>query len=341
MRKSRKDYPIFIIILLMIGFSCKKDDDAFHDYATGLAGTWRFVKGPDPDKFLVINKDRTCAFLSSDAQGIRDRDYAILMVTGNQLMIDNSDPNVYPNLSIYNYNVKGDSLKLENPQQNIILVRDKSNTESASWIKTANQEHSFRARVSEATDIAFDGSLLWYGNGFNTNYLYSMNPVSGNSDSLFVDQYAWAVEADGNDLWVGSDASDIVTRIRKTDGSSITSSTAMGAWIYGIAKDEDYLWCYSNNEGILYKYEIAENTVSLSTNILSNWDGLAMANNFLYVAAHGKLHKCTTTPLSGTASFELPGYYIFGVAYDGSAFWVSAYELPGGWPEIVKLSGVE
>lgn len=341
MRKVMKEFPLIIFILLIIVFSCKKDDGSFHDYAPGLAGTWRYVRGGDLEKYLVINKDRTCSFLSSDAQGIRDKNDAIVLVTGNQLMIDNSDPNVYPNLSIYNYKVKGDSLKLSSPQQNIALVRDKVSTASTSWIRNVVADLRYKAPVSEATDIAFDGTLIWYGNGYITHYLYSLDPANGKMDSLSVDQYAWSVEADGSDLWVSNDGSDNVTRISGSDGSVITASTAMGAWIYGIAKDEDYLWCYSNNEGTLYKYKIDENSVVLSTKVSGNWDGLAMANNFLYVAANGKLHKCTAAPLSGTSSYNLPGYYIFGVAYDGTSFWVSAYMPPDGWPEIIKLEGVD
>jgi hypothetical protein len=340
MRKAILDYPLIIIMLLTVS-ACKKDDDSFHDYAPALAGTWRFVRGADPEKYLVINNDRTCSILSSDAQGLRDRNDAIMMVTGNQLMIDNRDPNVYPNISIYNYKVKGDSLKLSSPEQNITLVRDKNSSASVSWIKFANAELRYKAPVSEATDLTFDGSVIWYGNGYSTHYLYSLDPLNGKVDSLLADQYAWAVEADSNDLWVSNDGSDNVTRIGKSDGSTIAASASMGAWIYGIAKDGDYLWCYSNNEGTLYKYKIDDNSVMLSTKVAGNWNGLAMANNFLYVAANGKLHKCTSEPLTGTASYELKDYYIFGVAWDGSSIWVSAYLLPDRWPEIIKLSGVD
>lgn len=341
MRKAMKDYPLIIIILLMVVSSCKKDDDSFHDYAPGLAGTWKFVRGNDLERYLVINKDRTCSILSSDAQGIRDRNDAILLVTANQLMIDNSNPNVYPNISIYNYVVKGDSLKLSSPDQNIILLRDKNSTASVSWIRNAVAELRYKAPVSEPTDIAFDGSLIWYGNGYTSHYLYSLNPANGNVDSLLVDQYAWSVEADSNDLWVSNDGSDNVTRIRKSDGSIITSSTAMGAWIYGIARDQDDLWCYSNNEATLYKYSKPENAILQSTKTSGNWEGLAMADNYLYVAANGKLHRCTAEPLSGTASYELKGYYIFGIAWDGSSIWVSAYLLPHKWPEIIKLGDLD
>jgi hypothetical protein len=342
MRKALKDYPLVILIsLLCVVSSCKKEDDSFHDYAPALAGTWRFVSGSDPEKYLVINKDRTSSVLSSDAQGIRDKNDAILMVTGNQLMIDNSDPNLYPNISIYNYKLKSDSLLLSNPGQAIKLVRLKNSTVATSWVMKVVPVLSFRAPVSEPTDIAFDGSLIWYGNGYGSNYLYNLDPLTGKADSLLVDQYAWSVEADSSDLWVSNDGSENVYKIRGSDGDLITASATMGAWIYGIARDKEFLWCYSNNERTLYKYSIADNLVLSDTRISGNWDGLAMANNFLYDAANGKLHKCTPDPLSGAASYELEGYYIFGVAFDGTSFWVSAFKPPNGYPEIIKLSGVE
>ncbi len=341
MKKTGKDSPVIILFLLMIVFSCNKNDDSFHDFAPGLAGTWRFVKGTDPEKYLVINKDNTCSVLSSDAQGIRDKSDAIIMVTGNQVMIDNSDPNVYPNMNIYNYKVKGDTLKLESPEKNIFLVKNKDSNASDSWIKTAVADVRYKAPVPEPTDIAFDGSSIWYGNGYISHYLYSVDPLNGKMDSLFIDQYAWSAEADSTNLWVGNNGSDNVTLISKSDGTEIAASTAMGAWIYGIALDNDHLWCYSNNERTLYKYLIRDNSVSLSTKVAGNWAGLATANNFLYVAANGKLHKCSTEPLAGIDSYELKGYYIFGVAFDGSSVWVSAYLLPDKWPEIIKLSGMD
>ncbi len=32
------------------------------------------------------------------------------------------------------------------------------------------------------------------------------------------------------------------------------TSASMGAWIYGIARDNNYLWCVSSNEETLYEY---------------------------------------------------------------------------------------
>jgi hypothetical protein len=221
------------------------------------------------------------------------------------------------------------------------LVRDKTAPDTLAWIKKVTAGIKMKAPISDLTDIAFDGALLWYGNGYSSGYIYKYNPTSGTRDSVKISQSAWAIEADGAYMWVGDDGSSNISKINKSTGSTVATSTSMGSWIYGIAKDNNFLWCYSHNENKLYKYNTTDNTVPLNIDIFSNWEGLAVVGSNLYVTSNGKLHKCTLTPLKATSSFELPGYYIYGVAYDGTSFWVSARKYPNEWPEIIKLGGVD
>jgi hypothetical protein len=317
-------------------FSCKKDNTSVPDYASGISGGWKYITGATSEKYLLIYKNRTFSILSSDNQGIRDRVDGILLVTNNQMVIEKENA-----VSIFNYKLNGNNLTLSQPSQNITLSLDKTAPDTTAWIKELSIAARTKAPISETTDITYDGSLIWYGNGYSSDYLYKINPTNFSKDSVKITQYAFAVEADGNDLWVSNDGGSTISRINKATGTTINSSTSLGSWIYGIAKDNNYLWCYSHNEEKLYKYNITSNTVDLTTSISSSWEGLALTANFLYVASNGKLHKCSLSPLTETASFELRGYHIYGVAYDGNSFWVSAYALPNQWPEIIKLSGVD
>jgi hypothetical protein len=92
-------------------------------------------------------------------------------------------------------------------------------------------------------------------------------------------------------------------------------------------------------------YNTTDSTVSSSFKTSSRWEGLAIANGFLYVVSGGKINKCTISPFQASSTFELPGYHIFGIAYDGTTFWVSASKLTNNyyynWPEIIKISGVD
>lgn len=336
-------YLLFIAFLLASLMSCKKDDNTPTNYVPGISGSWKYVKGVQTEKYLHIYPNSTYSILSADNQGIRNRSDGIILVTANQIMVD-AGSNEGQQTPIYNYAIKGDTLKLSKPQVFISLVKDKTAPDTTAWIKTVTAAVKIKAPIETATDITYDGSLIWYGNGYDSYYIYKINPTNSSKDSVKVTQYAWAVEADGTNLWLSSNGSSTISKINKSTGATSATSVNMGAWIYGIAKDNNFLWCYSHNENTLYKYNTTDNTIALSTPTKSYWTGLAMAGSNLYVASNGILHKCTLSPLQGTASFYLPGYYIYGVAYDGTSFWVSAYKYTNDsydWPEIIKLNGVD
>ncbi|HEY4787476.1 MAG TPA: hypothetical protein VIH57_15565 [Bacteroidales bacterium] len=333
--------PVFLVLISFVMFSCKKDDDSASDYVSGLAGGWKYISGNVNERYLQIYRNNTCSILYSDAQGLRNRSDAIVTVTNNQITIYNPTTSTEAtSINIYNYTLKGDTLTLSQPYTRIKLALDKTAPDTSAWIKTLTAQSMTKAPVNEATDITFDGTSIWYGNGYSSHYIYKIDPHSFSTDSVMVSQYAWAVEADGNNLWLSSDGSSTISEVNKSTGNTITTSIGMGAWIYGIAKDNNFMWCYSDNEDKLYKYNTTTNTVDLTVNLASRWDGMAIAGGYLYVASNGKLNKCTLSPLMETSSFELPGYYIFGVAFDGTSFWVSAYQTYGQ-PQIIKVGGVE
>ena len=334
-------FTVFVAFTVFVIFSCKKDNDTVPDYNSAIAGSWKYVSGMTNEKYLEVYNDRTYSILSSDAQGMNDRMDGILQLTNNQLTIE-LNTGYGQLLSLYNYVMHGDSLILTKPSIRIALVKDKTAPDTTAWIKNLTIVTKTNAPVSTLTDIAFDDTSIWYGNGYASHYLYKINTTSLFVDSIPTTRYAWSVEPEGSDLWVSSDGSDKVFKISKSTGSDIFTSTSMGSWIYGIAKDNNFLWCYSGNENTLYKYNITGNTVDLTIPIEGEWDGLAMAGGSLYVASNGKLYKLSLTPLMATASFELPGYSIGGVAYDGSSFWVSASKAnnENAWPEIIKVAGI-
>ncbi len=340
--KKLKVFTVFAAFALFFMNSCKKDNDTVPDYNSAIVGSWKYVSGMTTEKYLEVYKDRTYSILTSDAQGLNDRKDGILQLTNNQLSIElTTDYGQVVNL--FNYVINGDSLILTKPSVRLALVKDKTAPDTTAWIKNLTIVTKTNAPVSTLTDIGFDGTSIWYGNGYASHYLYKINATSLFVDSIPTTRYAWSVEPDGSDLWVSSDGSENIFKISKSTGSDIFTSTSMGPWIYGIAKDNNFLWCYSGNEHKLYKYNITGNTVDLTVAIDSYWDGLAMAGGSLYVAGNGKLYKLSLTPLMTTASFELPGYSIGGVAYDGSSFWVSASKAnnENAWPEIIKVAGVE
>jgi hypothetical protein len=342
--KNSFSTSLCLAFLILAVTACKKDDNSLPDYVQTLTGGWKFINALDNEKYLQIYTNSTFSMLTADKQGLRSKSEGVLLATGGQIMFDEGSEMESSSIYIYNYGFKGDTLILSKPGQAIKLVRDKSAPDTSQWIKSIAIVAKTRAPISGVTDISYDGTYLWYGNAYSSNYVYKINPTGFAKDSVSVTQSAWAIEADGAYLWVSSNGSSVISKLDKSTGNTISTSISMGSWIYGIAKNSNFLWCYSHNENTLYKYNTNTNTIAEDEEVEGDWGGLAFVNNNLYITSDGKINKCTTSPVKAVSSFELPGYYIYGIAYDGNSFWVSGYKISNTeeeWPEIIKLSGVE
>ncbi len=129
-----------LLSLLVVLQSCKKDDDSPVDYSKKIAGSWKYVSGGTTEKYLIINDDHTCSVLSADAQGIRDKNSGILLVTNDQISIDRTVDQSTSEVDIFNFRLSGDSLKLSKPNENIALVRDASAPAASDWVKALTAE---------------------------------------------------------------------------------------------------------------------------------------------------------------------------------------------------------
>jgi hypothetical protein len=98
----------------------------------------------------------------------------------------------------------------------------------------------------------------------------------------------------------------------------------MGSWIYGIAWDGSKLWCVSNNEQTLYRYNPASDVVEQTYKINTYPGGMTYFGGFLYLCAGGVINKCTTSPLAVVDAYRIPGEEVFGIAHDAASFIVSA-----------------
>ncbi len=51
---------------------------------------------------------------------------------------------------------------------------------------------------------------------------------------------------------------------------------------------------------------------------------MAFAGGFVFLCKNGAIHKCTPSPFRAIGSYSLPGARAYGIAFDGSALWVTA-----------------
>ncbi len=341
--KFRLITKLAVFLTFTAFISCSKDDSpsTTADYSAALTGSWRFVQGGANEKYLLFYENRTFSQLSAEPQAnFHSRDDGVELATKDQIVL--SFASTY-GTSVYNYSISHDTLSLSGITDIYKLVETNIAPDTSEWIKTVQATYTISAPVNNPTDIAYDGTNLWYGNSGLSSYLYKVNPNNGSKDSILSGLQVQGIEFDGTNLWVNNDGFNTLSYIDITTGVEISKSSIIAPWIYSIARDDNFLWCYSNTNRTLYKYNTSLNTITTSIEISTSLRGMTFNNGFLYVTANGALHKCSFNPFTTELSFTLPGYTITGVTYDGASYWVSAYKTVSqkNVYKILKLSGVE
>jgi hypothetical protein len=300
--------------------------------APSLVGVWTVVSAPAPIKHLEFTSDNVYYMMNQFAYGLRAYTSGVYQVSGNAIDFGSSQ-----SPSLYAFTIKNDTLSLVSPPQAaIIAFRNPAAPADTAWVRSAVILDSIAAPIQETTDITLNGNALWYGNAYSSHTLYKIDLVSRSVDTLQTNQYAWAVEWDGSNLWCSSDGSDQIYKLNAA-GATIGTSASMGSWIEGIAWDGTVFWAGSWNERSLYRYNPVSNTV-LST-LYVGWpvEGLAAAGGFMYACVRGVINKCSTTPFTTVASYRIGNAYAAGIAFDGINFWVACRLGSGEGPGVYRI----
>ena len=185
-----KTLMVFIVLPLLMALviGCDDDDEqtvAGQGTVIELYGKWEVVSGFSA-VYINFNDDNTYDFLFEGDYGFRTTEAEVFLATADQVLFG---------WSVYNYSVNNDTLALWQLTDTVRAARNNSGPTVQQWISPLNPIRIFDAPVAEATDIAWHGDYLWYGNGYASNYLYKIDTASGLPvDSLGTNYYAWAVE---------------------------------------------------------------------------------------------------------------------------------------------------
>jgi len=318
-----KKLILFTVISLFF-IACSKDEDGTTkiikepDPAEALHGKWKVTEGSDDIKYLNIGNDNVYAWLNEGVYGFKSVDQGVCQVTTGQINFDNRE--------IRNFTLTDNLLTLSHPEEDtLVFVQDSLSPEVGEWIILLNSLQHNSAPIQTATDIAFDGTNLWYGCAYASDNLYKLNAVNLNTvDVLPVSTSAWGIEYALGKIWTSSNGSDNIYRIDPTTGTTEFTSTEMGAWIPGIAFDGQYLWCASNNANTIYKYDFSSDNI-VSQYELGNYynmGGMTYSGGYLYACIGGVVHKCSVNPLKAETTYALKGESIEGITSDGTNFWV-------------------
>jgi len=315
-------FLIYAIVLLPL-VSCKKDNDMI----SPIYNKWTYVSGGldlEEDfqhlKYIIIQADNTVSLLYEYDHGIRGCNEDLCQVTNGQIYLFG--------YYLFNFTVDGNTMILQNPDEEIIFERNGNEPSKQEWIQPVEITESYNAPIESGTDLAFDGEFLWYGNGANYDdpaYLYKIDPASLSViEQLPTSNWAIGIEwADGY-LWTSSNGHSSIYKVNPVTGSNLLTSVNMGGWINGIAFDGQYLWVGDSYHKI-YKYNPGINTVEEEIPIEFFPDGMAYVQNYLYICVGGIINKCTTDPFQFVAAYDIERGYICGIAHDGNDFYISAY----------------
>jgi len=86
-------------------------------------------------------------------------------------------------------------------------------------------------------------------------------------------------------FWMSHGGYEWINKVDPATGDNLSSSVDMGAWIYGIAYDGQYLWCSSNNESTIYIYDPDLNMIEAQDEVNFQPGGMAYYQDHLYICA--------------------------------------------------------
>src|SRR5690606_3275216 len=236
----------------------------------GLVGTYE-VTDLDGDLSLM---PRDMRWLGFGADGRYDilTEGSLGVRSANRGLFQAEDGRVFLSIqsgvaTLFSYTIDGDTLTLDSGVGKITATASDAMPAATEWVTPIEVDHRIvlgpYSSDLDATDLAWDGSALWYGNGYTDRGQLVRYDFDAEAElsALDVGISAWGLAWDGANLWGSSNGNPSVYKVNMGNGATLVTSAPMGAWIPGIAWDGTHLWAVSNNERTLYEYDPAADDV--------------------------------------------------------------------------------
>jgi len=228
----------------------------------------------------------------------------------------------------------GDSvLTLVSDHENdtFVCTRAAGAPDTAGWVSGIEVLEELEAPDPNPTDLAWDGTGLWYPNGVTAGPLRRMNPDRNLQvdRTLPVDHNGMAVAVDGADFWIDD---GLESRLYKVDGATgatlLASLSFAPAEIRGISVAPDgRVWV---SAGLVRAIDAAAGAATDSVDLVHSPDGLEHVGAALYAALGTPgIARVEGPPWRVTATYKLPLFSIRGLAFDGADWWLDAIDYRG------------
>jgi hypothetical protein len=138
----------------------------------------------------------------------------------------------------------GDSvltLVSDHESDTFVYTRAAGAPDTTGWVSGIEVLEELAAPDPNPTDLAWDGTGLWYPNGVLTGPLRRMNPDRNlQVDRILpVDHQGMAVAVDGADFWIDDGQESRLYKVDGTSGATLLASLSFPASIRGISVGPD------------------------------------------------------------------------------------------------------
>ena len=341
-----KTIKILMAFLLLGIFtpSCSGDDDGDSMGNQTVIGVWEVISSTalENSVYIIFKSDNTFTILSEETLGFRDTQSGNYSdnAASSQLTMQ------FFAATLVNYTLADNLLELNfSDGGTVSLSRTQDNPED-SWVNELTVLQEGDAPWTEDSDIAWNGTHILLGNGYEADNIGLINPETlALDDVLLTTESAFAVEVEKSSftdryVFKSDNGSSKYKYYTQDTEAYVGESSDLGPWIYGLASvGNSDIWVSSGNSRALYLHDYASDAIEKTIELGSRRaDGLDYQDGFLYVCSQGNLYKCDVSgsTLDVLETYTLDGYYINGVAYDGSNFWVNAMQSNQG--KLIKIN---
>ncbi|HNW89840.1 MAG TPA: hypothetical protein PKN48_09260 [Bacteroidales bacterium] len=341
---ARKTFILLTAIVIILLISCKKEGPQGPAGPTGptgisttpdpaIYGKWEVISGLPSTRYIILKNDNFLYKLDSTQYGFRYLSSDLAFITSVQIRVF---------WLTYNYFVTGDTLRMINNTDSIVLKKNSSAPDETSWVTMVTVTDTIYNPVvggDGRQDIGFDGAnILWAGE-WNTSTLYKINPASATHTTLSLtgSYYSPSTNYASFSIWIVNNTT--IDKINPTTGAVLQTSPALCSQrVKSLALIGQKM--YYSSDGYLYTWDIS--TDEILQHFPYDADGMEYTGGYLYLLKEHQIHKCQLSPFKCVLTYQIEspfsGGNIGGLTYDGTHFWIVGEDPDNYEYALLKLS---
>lgn len=303
---------------LLMASSCKKDKTT---EATSITGSWRISGSPN---YLLFTAEGDMYKLYENNSGYHLADAYIYQYSGSQIKVQ-SAPSFGNDFALYNTQWSGDTLLFFDGNTNVYkLLRDRLGPQQLSdWVAGVNVVDMFTDTVQSDFITFANGRLYSFKSYTPGPRLIEYNPTTKQVSGIFPSDFMYGgIEYVNGDVWCSR--SLYIYKYNLGTGSNTFQSATAGSSVFpvSLAGGNGLIYTWTTNG---YKdYNVFEDSWTSTQTLYNEVTDMAFADGYLYAVRQGFIYKMNPYYKEPLQTWMLKEYDVFGIAHDGTNFWLTA-----------------